>query len=162
MIKLSIDGRVVETEPGKTLLEVSSANGIKIPTLCYHKALLPQGACRLCVVEIKGRPKLAASCSFPVEDGIEVFTNSPRVIKARQMVAGLLSLRCPNVPQVQELAAQIGVDQAALKRFTPDDEKCILCGLCVRICEVLGGDAVALDEQERPVGHKLKITPAVG
>ena len=155
MIKLSIDGRVVETEPGKTLLEVSSANGIKIPTLCYHKALLPQGACRLCVVEIKGRPKLAASCSFPVEDGIEVFTNSPRVIKARQMVAGLLSLRCPNVPQVQELAAQIGVDQAALKRFTPDDEKCILCGLCVRICEERMG-VNAIDFVNR--GYRRKVS----
>jgi heterodisulfide reductase subunit A len=155
VVSLSVDNKRIEAEPGKTLLEVANANGIKIPTLCYHKALLPQGACRLCVVEIKGRSKLAASCSYPVEDGIEVMTNSPRVVKARQLVAGLLSLRCPNVPQVQELARQMGVDQTALKRFTPDDEKCILCGLCIRICEERMG-VNAIDFVNR--GYRRKVS----
>jgi heterodisulfide reductase subunit A len=136
MVKFTLDGKRVEAEPGKTILEVATARGIKIPTLCYYKALLPQGACRLCVVEIKGRPRLAASCAYPVEEGIDVQTNSPRVLKARQLVAALLYLRCPEVPRIQELAREFGVmDEPWLKRFKPKNENCILCGLCTRICK---------------------------
>lgn len=143
MVKFTIDGRGVEAKPGKTILEVASALGINIPTLCYHKALLPQGACRLCVVEISGRPRLAASCAYPVEEGIEVRTDSPRVVRARKLVAELLYLRCPQVPRVQELAREMGVDETRLERFTPDNENCILCGLCVRMCkERMGVNAI--------------------
>jgi heterodisulfide reductase subunit A len=156
MISFSIDGRKIEAERGKTVLEAASDIGIKIPTLCFHKAMLPQGACRLCVVEIKGRSKLVASCAHPVEDGIEVSTNSPRVLKARKLVAELLYLHCPNVPRVQELAREMGAEEKFLNRFTADDEKCILCGLCVRICDEQMG-VNAIDFVGR--GYQRKVSP---
>lgn len=159
MVRLNIDGRQVEVEEGKTILEAAEAAGITIPTLCYHKALLPHGACRLCVVEIEGRPRLAASCAYPVEEGIEVKTASPRVLKARKLTMELLLLRCPDVPKLKELAEQIGVDEAVLNRFRPDDEKCILCGLCARVCRERMGVG-AIDFVNR--GYKRKVSPPFG
>jgi heterodisulfide reductase subunit A len=156
MIKLSIDGHKIEAEPGKTILEIAGAHGIKIPTLCYHKALLPQGACRLCVVEIVGWPRLVASCASPVAEGMEVKTDSPRVLKARRLVAELLYLRCPKVPRVQELAREMGAEETWLKRFTPDNEKCILCGLCIKSCEERMG-VNAIDFVYR--GYRRKVSP---
>jgi heterodisulfide reductase subunit A len=145
MIKLTIDGRQIETEPGKTILEVAKAHGIEIPTLCYHKSLAPWGGCRLCIVEIAGgRLEMAPSCTYPAEQGIEVKTNSPRVMAARKLVAGLLYLRCPEVPEMQALAKEFGVlDEPWVKRLKPYDEECILCGLCVRMCkEKMGINAI--------------------
>ena len=159
MIKLSIDGQSVQAEPGTTILQAAESTGITIPTLCYHKALLPHGACRLCVVEIEGRPRLAASCAFPVEEGIEVKTASPRVLKARKLTMELLLLRCPDVPKLKELAEQIGVDEATLNRFKADDEKCILCGLCARVCRERMGVG-AIDFVNR--GYKREISPPFG
>ena len=154
---LTIDGRRVEAEPGKTILEAASAQGIKIPSLCYHKALLPWGSCRLCVVEISGRPRLIASCACPVEEGIEVRTDSPRVAAARRLVAELLLLRCPEVPRIQELATEMGADGARLKRFKPDNENCILCGLCIRMCkERMGINAIDFINR----GPYRKVAPA--
>ncbi len=156
MVRFTIDGRTVEAKPGQTILEVASAQGIRIPTLCYHKALPPEGACRLCVVEIVGRPRLAASCSYPIEEGIEVKTNSPRVVRARRLVIELLYLRCPEAPEIQELAREFGVDEARLNRFIPDNESCILCGLCVRMCkERMGVNAVDFVNR----GYRRKVSP---
>ncbi len=143
MVALTIDGRKVEAEPGKTIMEAAGSVGVKIPSLCYHKALIPWGSCRLCVVEVAGRPKLVASCAVPIEDGIEVHTDSPRVVAARRLVSELLLLRCPEVPRIQELASEMGADETRLKRFQPDDEDCILCGLCIRMCkERMGINAI--------------------
>ena len=106
-ISLIIDNQKVEAEAGDTILDATKAAGIHIPTLCYHRALAPYGGCRLCLVEITGRPRLAASCAYPVEEGIEVKTASPRVLKARKLSMELLLLRCPNVPKLGELAEEI-------------------------------------------------------
>ena len=139
MVNLTIDGRKVEVEEGTTVLKAAEKLGIKIPTLCYFEALTPQGACRLCVVEIVGgaRRGLSASCSYVVEEGLEVRTDSKRVIEARKLVIELLLLRCPDVPKIRELAEEIGIDRARYERFKPEEEKCILCGLCVRVCQEL-------------------------
>ena len=139
MINLTIDGKRVEVQEGTTVLQAAEQLGIRIPTLCYFKALSPQGACRLCVVEIVGgaRRGLSASCSYVAEEGLEVITDSERVIKARRLVIELLLLRCPDVPAIQELAREIGIDQSRYERFIPEAEKCILCGLCVRTCQEL-------------------------
>ena len=139
MVNLTIDGRKVEVEEGTTVLKAAEKLGIKIPTLCYFEALTPQGACRLCVVEIVGgaRRGLSASCAYVVEEGLEVRTDSKRVIEARKLVIELLLLRCPDVPKLQELAEEIGIDRARYERFKPEEEKCILCGLCVRVCQEL-------------------------
>jgi heterodisulfide reductase subunit A len=138
MTKIIIDGQELQAEDGQTILEVARANSIEIPTLCYHPLLEPFGACRLCTVEIVGggRPGLQTSCTYPVEDGLEVLTGSPAVIEARKMVLGLLLSRCPSVEVIQDLARQYGITEPPFLVEDPE-EKCILCGLCVRTCNDL-------------------------
>ena len=147
MITLSIDGRELKAEKGQTILQVASENGIDIPTLCYHEALEPYGACRLCVVEIfkGGRSRVVASCLYPVEEGLEVKTSSPRVLDNRKMILELLLARCCKNKVIQELAAQMGIEQPLFKPEYLEDNDCILCGLCVRACEqVVGVSAISL------------------
>lgn len=147
MITLSIDGRELKAEKGQTILQVASENGIDIPTLCYHEALEPYGACRLCVVEIfkGGRSRIVASCLYPVEEGLEVKTSSPRVLDNRKMILELLLARCSKNKVIQELAAQMGIEQPSFKPEYLEDNDCILCGLCVRACEqVVGVSAISL------------------
>jgi len=133
-IPIEIDGREVKAEEGMTILEAAKSVGIDIPTLCYHPALSPFGACRLCSVEIisRGRSRIVTSCNYPVEDGLIVNTKSPDVITIRRMLTELMLARCPNVKVIQDLAREYGVEKP---RFKLADEKCILCGLCARICE---------------------------
>ncbi len=147
MITLNIDGRELKAEKGQTILQVASENGIDIPTLCYHEALEPYGACRLCVVEIfkGGRSRVVASCLYPVEEGLEVKTSSPRVLDNRKMILELLLARCCKNKVIQELAAQMGIEQPSFKPEYLEDNDCILCGLCVRACEqVVGVSAISL------------------
>ncbi len=134
-VTLTIDGQTIQVEEGKTVLEVARENGIHIPTLCYHPALEPYGACRLCVVEIirKGWSSLHTACTHPAWDGLEVKTNSPLVRDVRKTIMGLLLSRCPNVPIIQELAAEYGITAPPFPVEDPT-ENCILCGLCVRVC----------------------------
>jgi heterodisulfide reductase subunit A len=137
-MKIIIDGQELQAEEGQTVLEVARANGVEIPTLCYHPLLEPFGGCRLCTVEIVagGRPGLQTSCTYPVEDGLEVLTRSPSVIEVRKMVLGLLLSRCPSVEVIQDLARQYGITEPPFPVEDPE-EKCILCGLCVRTCNDL-------------------------
>jgi heterodisulfide reductase subunit A len=140
MTKLSIiiDGQEFQVEEGQTVLEVARANGIEIPTLCYHPLLEPFGACRLCTVEVVagGKPGVQTSCTLPVEDGLEVQTRSPAVIEARKMVLGMLLSRCPSAEIIQDLAREYGITEPPFLVEDPE-EKCILCGLCVRTCSDL-------------------------
>ncbi len=144
MLTLNIDGREIQAEEGKVILEVARENSMYIPSLCYNEGVAPYGACRLCLVEIvaNGRERLVASCLYPVEEGLIVKTNSERVMANREMTMELLLARCPNVPVIQDLAKRLGVDKISFKL---EDEKCILCGLCVRACEeVVGVSAISL------------------
>ncbi len=141
-ITLEINGKKVEAKEGMTILEAAKGVRIDIPTLCYHEALKPYGACRLCTVEITsaGRTRLVASCQYPAEEGLVVNTDTPQVLKARKMLVELMLARCPNVPKIQELAREYGVDKP---RFKVKEELCILCGLCSRMCEeVVGVSAI--------------------
>ncbi len=141
-VSLTIDGKEVRIAEGKTILEAAKSADIDIPTLCYHPALSPAGACRICSVEItrKGRSRLVTSCNYPVEDGLVVSTSSPTVIKTRKMLCELLLARCPEVTAIQDLAREYGVEQS---RFEAEEEKCIRCGLCVRVCsERMGRSAI--------------------
>ncbi len=133
-VTLEIDGREVRAEEGVTILEVAKSEGIDIPTLCYHPALSAFGACRICSVEIirRGRSRIVTSCNYEVEEGLQVNTKSPDVIEVRKMLCEFLLARCPNVKLIQDLAREYGVEKP---RFKLEDEKCILCGLCTRICE---------------------------
>jgi coenzyme F420 hydrogenase subunit beta len=134
VITLSINGMNVPVEEGTTVLEAARFMGIPIPTLCHKDGLSPYGACRLCVVEIGEGPKakLVSSCTYPVEGGLRVRTASSRVIRARKMILELLLASCPQSKTIQDLAAAYGVRR---QRFKQEYEDCILCGLCVRMCE---------------------------
>ena len=158
-ITLQIDGREVKAEEGKTILDMAKSVGIDIPTLCYHPALSPFGACRLCSVEIisRGRSRIVTSCNYPVEEGLVVNTKSPDVIALRKMLVELMLARCPNVKVIQDLAKEYGVEKP---RFKLEDEKCILCGLCTRICEERIGVS-AINFVGRGVDRKVE-TPFQG
>jgi bidirectional [NiFe] hydrogenase diaphorase subunit len=134
MIKLTINGLEVEVDKGTTILEAAKFLGFPIPTICHMEGLTPYGACRLCVVEIGEAPKsrLVTSCTYPVEQGLKVRTASSRVVAARKMIIELLLASCPQSKVIQDLASAHGVRQ---QRFRQEHEDCILCGLCVRICE---------------------------
>ncbi|MFH1755078.1 MAG: 2Fe-2S iron-sulfur cluster-binding protein [Candidatus Latescibacterota bacterium] len=134
MINIKINGLDVSVERGSTVLEAAQFLGFHIPTLCYMEGLTPYGACRLCVVEIGegAQTRLVASCSYPVQEGLIVRTSSSRVLKARKMIIELLLASCPQSKVIQDLAAKHGV---RTQRFKQEHEDCILCGLCVRMCE---------------------------
>ena len=126
MVKLSIDGKLIEAREGATILEAASEAGIYIPSLCYHESLSPSGSCRLCTVEIitNGRSGLTAACSYPVEDGLKVITNSDRVNEARRLAIEVLLAQNPDSVRIQELARRLGVDKPS---FTLKVRECILC-----------------------------------
>ncbi|HLB72593.1 MAG TPA: FAD-dependent oxidoreductase [Sedimentisphaerales bacterium] len=134
MITLTIDNKKVEVEEGATILQAAEKLGIKIPTLCHHKSLMPYGACRVCLVEIAGprRSWIEASCVYPAQDGLVVHTDTERVLKTRRMMLELLLARCPEAPRIKDMAKEYGVEEP---RFAKSNDDCILCGLCVRVCE---------------------------
>lgn len=134
MIKIKINGLPVLVEKGTTILEAATFLGFPIPTLCHLDGLKPYGACRLCVVEIGegNSAKLVSSCTYPAQEGLKVRTTSRRVVKARKMILELLMATCPQSKTIQDLASKFDVHQ---QRFKQEWEDCILCGLCVRMCE---------------------------
>lgn len=134
MIELKINGLNVSVQRGAMLLEAARFLGFPIPTLCHMEGLSPYGACRLCVVEVGEGPKarLVTSCTHPAENGLHVRTASSRVIRARKMILELLLASCPQSKVIQDLASAYDVRQ---QRFRQEHEQCILCGLCVRMCE---------------------------
>ncbi len=134
MITLRINGLDVTVEKGATILDAARFLGFPIPTLCHMEGLSPYGACRLCVVEIGNgdNTKLVASCTYPAEEGLIVRTASSRVLKARRMILELMLASCPQSKVIQDLASKHGVRS---QRFRQEHEDCILCGLCVRMCE---------------------------
>lgn len=134
MPSLNINGVDVEVEKGSMVLEAIRFIGFNVPTLCHRDGLTPLGACRLCVVEIgEGEnTKLVSSCTYPAVDGLKVRTHTDRVIRARKMLVELLLSICPESKIIQDLASRMEVSKV---RFKPKFEDCILCGLCVRMCE---------------------------
>jgi heterodisulfide reductase subunit A len=142
VIELTINGNKSEFPEGKTLLECIESTGIKIPTLCYHKALTPYGACRLCVVEVTqgNRTTIQASCTYPAMDNLIVNTDTERVKKSRKIIVELLLARCPDSKEIQKIAKELGVKET---RFEKKNDDCFLCGLCVRMCnERMGISAI--------------------
>ncbi|MFO7951961.1 MAG: 2Fe-2S iron-sulfur cluster-binding protein [Bacillota bacterium] len=134
MINMVLNGLEISVEEGTTVLEAARFYGIEIPTLCYDETLSPYGACRLCLVEIgePGKARLFSACTYPAREGITVKTNTKRVINARRMIIELYLATCSSSKKIQDLASEYGVTEV---RFTPKNEECILCGLCVRMCE---------------------------
>ncbi|MDI6787734.1 MAG: 4Fe-4S dicluster domain-containing protein, partial [Planctomycetota bacterium] len=126
----------------KTVLDAIRKAGVDVPTLCYHKDLTGYGSCRLCQVEVtqKGRTRLVVSCLYPVAEGLEVKTHTERVEKNRRLLVELLSARSPDSKVLQKMAKEYKIEKP---HFRLKSEKCILCGLCVRVCsEILGANAI--------------------
>jgi len=158
MINLTINNQRVEIEEGTKLIQAIEKIGFKVPTLCYHKALTPYGACRLCVVEIHERDRVSfeASCSYPALDEISVFTDTDRVKRARKITAELLLARCPDSEIIQKIASDFGVKEPRIKKKYDD---CIQCGLCVRMCqERMGRGAIGFSGR----GFRKKLEPPFG
>ncbi|MDR1131676.1 MAG: (2Fe-2S)-binding protein, partial [Oscillospiraceae bacterium] len=165
MINLKINKLPVSVPEGTTILQAAREAHIDIPTLCYLKDINEIGACRMCVVEIKGSPKLNAACVFPVSEGMEVVTNSKRVFDARKTNLQLLlsnhrreCLSCVRSGscELQKLCKDYGVDDEGVYdgAVTPstldesathmvrDNAKCILCRRCTAVCDKLQDAAV--------------------
>lgn len=158
-VRLVINGRNVVAEEGRTLLEAATSAGIAIPTLCHHDEVAPFGACRLCTVEIRrrGRARLVASCVYPVEEGLDVQTESPRVAKGRKLILELLMARAPGGQRLRDLAATYG---ARADKFDLEPSFCVLCGLCVNYCqEVKGKNAMGF--VGRGVDRKVMFFPDI-
>ena len=165
MVKVKINGIEVEVPAGSTILEAAYKAGIDIPTLCYLKDINEIGACRICVVEVKGARGLVTACVYPVADGMEVFTNTEKVQKARKMNLELVlsthnqdCLGCVRSGdcELQKLAKDYGikdtnkwagmnmewpVDDSAAHMYR-DNSKCILCRRCVAACGATQGIGV--------------------
>lgn len=155
MVSLIIDNKKIKVKEGTTILEASHKAQVKIPTLCYLKDINEIGACRICVVEVKGREDLVSACNTTVEEGMVISTNSPRVREARKTNLELLlsdhDLDCLSCSKsldchLQELAKEYdcnskrfeGTHSQALfddsACFIRDNSKCIKCKRCVAIC----------------------------
>ncbi|MCI6011516.1 MAG: NADH-dependent [FeFe] hydrogenase, group A6 [Firmicutes bacterium] len=156
MVNLKINGIPVEVPAGSTVLEAARKAGIRIPTLCYLKDINEIGACRMCLVEVKGARSLVTSCVYPVSEGMEVFTNTPAVQRSHKATLELLlsnhrkdCLSCPRSTdcELQALCREYDVDEYKYGKFelepqvdnsavhlVRDNSKCILCRRCVAVC----------------------------
>ncbi len=146
-IIITVDGRKVETENKKMLLGILEDIGLNIPTLCHHPALAPSGACRLCVVEITKESwnkssKIVTSCLYPAEDGLIVNTRTEDVLKTRQALLELYMAQCPGSDEIKSMARLEGIDTTSYIVGKPDN-KCVLCGLCIRVCQDCGPGAIS-------------------
>ena len=143
MVTFKLNGKTVQGEEGEYILQVAERNGVEIPTLCHHKALEPAGMCRICTVELFDgrRSRYVTACNYPIWEGMEVKTESEGVHQGRKLIVELLLARCPEVPMLQKLAQKYGIEKP---RFKTEDDDCILCGLCVRMCERMGNSAISL------------------
>lgn len=143
-VVIKINGRRVKVRRGEFLLDVARREGIEVPSLCAFEGIRPYGACRLCLVKVgKGKSvRILTSCNYPVESGIEVLTEDEETLKIRRHVAALLLAAAPASDEVRRIAAGIGVLRTDLRSADPEN-RCILCGLCVRVCgEVTGAHAI--------------------
>ncbi|MBE6837082.1 MAG: 4Fe-4S dicluster domain-containing protein [Ruminococcus sp.] len=158
MVNIKINGVAVSAPKGSTILEAARLAAIEIPTLCFLKEINEIGACRICVVEVKGARSLVASCVYPIFEGMEVFTNTPKVIESRKQTLQLIlsnhdrkclsCVRSGNC-ELQKLCNDLGVEDENYYEGTKneyeidttaahmirDNNKCILCRRCSAICE---------------------------
>ncbi|MEW6535175.1 MAG: NADH-dependent [FeFe] hydrogenase, group A6 [Candidatus Auribacterota bacterium] len=179
MVTLTIDGKKVEVPHGTSIMNAAELLGIKVPRLCYHPKLSVEGACRVCIVEVKGARNFIASCATPVAEGMEVTTTSPEIRQARRDIVELILDNHPKDCQtcerdgnceLQRLAYAMGVRnryfEGEKKNYEKDlsgaavvrdPNKCILCQRCVRVCEEVQG-VTCLSQAHR--GFKTVVMPA--
>lgn len=163
MVNLIVNGQPVAVPEDTVLLEAVRTRGVDLPTLCYHEALAPYGACRLCMVAITSpRKAIVASCVYPVEEGLVIETHAPEAIAARRLTLEFLLGRCPQSGVIREMAAMEGVTSSRFGHPPSEqtDELCMLCGLCVRVCrDVIGAAAISFIGRgmERRVGTPFGV-----
>ena len=164
-INIKINGRDVSAPAGSTILEAAHLAGIKIPTLCFLKEINEIGACRICVVEVKGARSLVAACVHPINEGMEVWTNTPKVLESRRRTLQLIlsnhdrkCLSCVRSGkcELQQLCFELGVTDEgyfdgereeyeldySAKHMVRDNNKCILCRRCSAVCDKIQGVGV--------------------
>ena len=164
-ITIKINGMDVTAPAGSTILEAARLAHIEIPTLCYLKEINEIGACRMCVVEVKGAKTLVTACVYPINEGMEVWTNTPKVVESRKKTLQLLlsnhrkeclsCVRSGNC-ELQQLCRDLGVTDehkydgemleseidTSAAHMIRDNSKCILCRRCVAVCEKVQGIGV--------------------
>jgi bidirectional [NiFe] hydrogenase diaphorase subunit len=161
VVTFKINGRDLSARSDETILDVARENNIPIPTLCFLEGLSGWGACRLCLCEIKGTPKLLPACVTTVAEGMEITTESPRLLKYRRMIVEMLFSERNHVCSVcvsnghcelQNLALSLGITHINLpyryprlpldsshELFRADHNRCVLCTRCVRVCDEIEG-----------------------
>ena len=159
MVNITMNGQKVSAPPGSTILQAAKQAGIDIPTLCDHPALIPIGACRICVVEVQGQRTLITACTFPITEGMVVETESSQVVSARKFILDMLFSErnhyCPFCEasgdcELQKLGYRYGLDHwiyptytkpfpidASHKHLMMEHGRCVLCGRCERACSDL-------------------------
>ena len=177
-VNVTIDGIKVSIDEGATILDAAKKAGIKIPTLCHLPEIQSIGACRMCLVEVEGSPKLQTACMCPVSEGMVVKTNTPAVLEARKFVLELILSNHPadcftcirnGNCELQELANELGLREihypgerikAQVDSSNPclirDAEKCILCRRCVSMCHEVQGVGVIFPQKR---GFETTIAP---
>jgi bidirectional [NiFe] hydrogenase diaphorase subunit len=173
---ITIDSRALSAADGETILHVAQTAGIPIPTLCHLDGLSDVGACRLCLVEVAGLPKLQPACRLLAREGMEIVTNSARLQNYRRMIVELLFAErnhvCPVCVanghcELQNVASAVGMDHVRFPylhphcavdishaRFGLDHNRCILCRRCIRACAEVEGVST-LDLAGRGIGARL-------
>lgn len=161
VVTFVIDGKDVSARADQSVLDVAREHGVSIPSLCALEGLAIVGACRLCVVEVAGSPKLQAACAIKASEGLQIVTRSERLDKYRKMIVELLLSERNHVCAVcvsngrcelQSLAQALGIDHvrfpylypklavdASHPRYVVDHNRCVLCTRCVRVCDAIEG-----------------------
>ncbi len=172
---MTINGKTIQAESGMTVLEAARQANVHIPTLCYHPSLPPDGACRVCLVQVTGSPTLQTACTFPVTEGMEVVTDAPEIMLARRTVVELLlsdhpldCMTCESAGncELQDLAYELNIQQSSIPPSADqkpvvdpdpnpfihwDMEKCVLCRRCVRAChDIEGADILTVSDRGFP------------
>ncbi len=144
MTEIFINGKPIACEENQTVLEAARHCGIDIPHLCYHPALKPSGACRVCGVEVTsptGRQTVMLSCLLKVKPGLNVLTDSPMVNAHRQTAFERLIQLAPHARRIRDLAERYHV------KLPPEPDECIRCRLCIRVCqEIVKAGALKMEK----------------